>query len=225
LLRKRALSSGLRKAAKWNISDILRKNKGYAVHTDEGWELTPLGSQRVAELANIRLTAAVIQKTVANVRQHLGSLSSKQAKDFIEEAICCFENGQLRAAVVFSWVGAVSVMHAYVVKHALDLFNTEARRRDQKWRDARSADEFGRMREHDFLDVLETIGLIGKNTKQVLQNQCLVLRNACGHPNSLKITENSVAAHLDHLLLNVYSKFEADGAQNGVSSGRVDRAA
>jgi hypothetical protein len=63
------------------------------------------------------------------------------------------------------------------------------------------------MKEHDFLDVLETIGVMGKNVKQALQNQCLGMRNACGHPNSLKISENNVAAHLDTLVLNVYSKF------------------
>jgi hypothetical protein len=118
----------------------------------------------------------------------------------------CFENGQFRAAVVFSWVGAVAVMYAHVVRGCLAGFNAEARRRDSKWKDARNADELGRMREHDFLDVLEAVGSIGKNVKQTLQNQCLSLRNACGHPNSLKISENSVAAHLDILVLNVYSK-------------------
>ena len=61
------------------------------------------------------------------------------------------------------------------------------------------------MKERDFLDVLEAIGSIGKNVKQTLQNQCLSLRNACGHPTSLKISENNVAAHLDTLVLNVYS--------------------
>ena len=98
-------------------------------------------------------------------------------------------------------------MYAYVVRDLLQAFNTEARRRDPKWKDARNADELGRMKEHDFLDVLEAIGSIGKNAKQVLQNQCLTLRNGCGHPNSLKISENNVAAHLDMLVLNVYSKF------------------
>lgn len=198
---------GLRIASKWNISDILRKSNGYAILTGNGWELTQKGHQAVGALANVGLQRQAIKRTVADVRQHVGKISSQDARNFIEEAINCFENGQFRAAVVFSWVGAVSVMYAYVVRDLLQAFNTEARRRDPKWKDARNADELGRMKEHDFLDVLEAIGSIGKNAKQVLQNQCLTLRNGCGHPNSLKISENNVAAHLDMLVLNVYSKF------------------
>jgi hypothetical protein len=206
VIKKIASNCGLRAASRWNLSDILRKSNGYAILTGTGWELTSEGLQAVADMANIRLPRAVVKKTVADVRQHLGEIFSHDARQFIEEAIGCFENGQLRAAVVFSWVGAVSVMHAHVVKNALAAFNAEARRRDARWKDARNCDELGRMKEHDFLDVLEAIGSIGGNVKQTLQNQCLTLRNACGHPNSLKISENSVAAHLDVLVLNVYSK-------------------
>jgi len=36
---------------------------------------------------------------------------------------------------------------------------------------------------------------------------CLKLRNGCGHPNSLKLGENKVAAHLETLILNVFAKF------------------
>jgi hypothetical protein len=198
---------GLRIASKWNVSDILRKSNGCAILTDEGWELTQNGRQAVGGLANIVLKRLTVAKTVADVRQHMGRISSHDAKDFIEEAICCFENRQFRAAVVFSWIGAVSIMHSHVVTNALQAFNAEARRRDIKWKDARNADELGRMKEYDFLDVLEAIGSIGKNVKQAIQNQCLNFRNACGHPNSLKISENNVAAHLDMLVLNVYSIF------------------
>ena len=197
---------GLRKTSKWNVSDILRKSNGCAILTGNGWELTQKGRQAVRALANTGLQRVAVKRTVAEVRQHLSKVSSQDARDFVEEAICCFENGQFRAAVVFSWAGAVSLMHAHVVTRELQAFNTEARRRDVKWKDARNSDELGRMKEHDFLDVLEAIGSIGKNVKQTLQNQCLSLRNACGHPNSLKISENIVAAHLDTLVLNVYSK-------------------
>ena len=204
-VKQTALKCGLRAAAKWNISDVLRKSDGCAIRTDTGWELTDQGRAAVARMANLRTTGAVVKRTVADVRQHVQKISSQQAREFIDEAISCFENGQLRAAVVFSWVGAVSVMHDHVINRALAAFNAEGRRRDGRWKDARNGDELGRMKEHDFLDVLEAIGVVGKNVKQTLQNQCLSLRNACGHPNSLRITENSVAAHLDALILNVYS--------------------
>jgi hypothetical protein len=76
----------------------------------------------------------------------------------------------------------------------------------QKWREARTADDLGLMKEKDFLDRLAAISMIGKNVKEELQ-KCLDLRNACGHPNSLKLGPNAVAHHLEILILNVFEKF------------------
>jgi hypothetical protein len=37
--------------------------------------------------------------------------------------------------------------------------------------------------------------------------ECLDRRNGCGHPNSLKIGANTVAHHIEILLLNVFKVF------------------
>jgi hypothetical protein len=208
-MKEVASRCGVRGAAHWNISDILRKSDGAAILTQNGWELTEKGESLVSRLARGGLPKLALLRTVANVRQHVGRIESRDTKAFVEEAIRCFESGQFRAAVVLSWVGAVSLIHTHVITNKLNEFNAEARRRNAKWKDARNTDELGRMGEHDFLDVVEAVGLIGRNVKQTLQNQCLNLRNASGHPNSLKISENNVAAHLDTLVLNAYSTFSA----------------
>jgi hypothetical protein len=62
------------------------------------------------------------------------------------------------------------------------------------------------MKEANFLQVLETISVIGRNTKQELE-ECLKLRNATGHPTSLKYGESKVAAHIEILIMNVFAKF------------------
>jgi hypothetical protein len=62
------------------------------------------------------------------------------------------------------------------------------------------------MQEFDFLNVIESLSIIGKNVKQELE-VCLKLRNGCGHPNSLKIGENKVAAHLETIIQNVFVRF------------------
>ena len=90
-------------------------------------------------------------------------------------------------------------------KH-LAALNAEAAKRDAKWKPAKTADNLGKMKEATFLEITESVGMIGKNVKQELE-ACLKLRNACGHPNSLKIGPNKVAAHLETLALNVYALF------------------
>jgi hypothetical protein len=62
------------------------------------------------------------------------------------------------------------------------------------------------MKEATFLEIAEHLGMIDKNVKQELEG-CLRLRNSCGHPNSLKVGSNKVAAHLETLALNVYAVF------------------
>jgi hypothetical protein len=85
-------------------------------------------------------------------------------------------------------------------------FNVVAGRRDPKWRQAKNRDDLAGMKEYDFLQVLAAISLIGKSVKTELET-CLRLRNGCGHPNSLKIGENRVAAHLETLIQNVFEVF------------------
>jgi hypothetical protein len=62
------------------------------------------------------------------------------------------------------------------------------------------------MKESEFLVVLEKLSVIGKSVKKQLE-QCLDLRNGCGHPNSLKIAEHVVASHIEILILNVFARF------------------
>jgi hypothetical protein len=62
------------------------------------------------------------------------------------------------------------------------------------------------MKESEFLNVIEAISVIGKSVKQELLKR-LELRNGCGHPNSLSIGEHTVSAHIEALILNVFSRF------------------
>lgn len=64
-------------------------------------------------------------------------------------------------------------------------------------------EDFDLLKESDFLDRLSAISLIGKTRKAALK-RCLDFRNNCGHPNSLKVSDRAVAAHLEVLLENVF---------------------
>ncbi|MCH8824170.1 MAG: hypothetical protein IH984_11765 [Planctomycetes bacterium] len=206
-IREIGACAGVRKVKSWNISDILAKAVGLAIKTYEGWELTDQGQQYIQSLIHATDLNVVITNASQSLRQHLKLVTKPKSAVFIEEAIVCFEARQYRAAVILSWVGAISILHHEVFNNHLTKFNAEALRRDKKARQVKNIDGFCRTGEHDFLNVIEYIGIIGKNVKQTLQNHCLQLRNACGHPNSLNIAENAVASHIEILTLNVFSRF------------------
>lgn len=200
-----AKASGLRKVDDWNVSAILSSSDGKAVRTTDGWELTNEGKSTVQVLAGPKIKTTV-SKLAASLRSHLAKISDTQIQSFVDEAIRCYEQEYYRAAVVLSWVGAVSILYKHVIANELSNFNSEARKRSPKWKDAKKSDDLARMKEYDFLQILEAISVIGKNVKGELEN-CLALRNGCGHPSSLVVGESRVSAHIEILILNVFSKF------------------
>ncbi len=205
-----AMSNGLCEVKNWNVSSILERTtknekEKRAVRIDEGWLLTSAGYDYLESQG--LLTAPVPKVTAADLRQHLGDISNAETVAFLSEAISCVETKLFRAAVVLSWVGAISLLYEYVVQHRLADFNAEAKSRNTRWKDAVTVDDIARMKEHDFLDILENLSILGKNVKQELQGNCLKLRNSCGHPNSFKLGQRRVAAHVEILILNVFSKF------------------
>jgi hypothetical protein len=202
-----AANAGARTLAKSNISATLGRATGLAVRTGNGWELTADGRKHTAGLlASLGQVTSPTPKLVTNLRGFLGKLTNPDTRAFVKEAISCLEGRHLRAAVVLSWVGALSVLQENVFRNHLGAFNMEATRRDPKWKPVKTKDDFGKMKESTFLDILENLSVIGGNVKKELKN-CLELRNSCGHPNSLSIGENRAAAHMELLILNVFVRF------------------
>jgi hypothetical protein len=156
-----AVGAGLRSASKWNISSLLSRSRGLAIRGTQGWELTSSGKDRVRDIAGSALKPAKA-RVATSLRSHLSALQNPQTSAFVEEAVSCFEYDLHRAAIVLSWVGAVSVLYEHVVNVELLAFNTEAKRRDPKWRDAKTSDDLARMKEREFLDILEAISVLGR---------------------------------------------------------------
>lgn len=189
----------------WNIADILMRAKGTTLRMPGGYEVSEKGYVRLEELGISKLSPAAA-KVAQDLRKHLLLIKDNATRAFASEAIQCHEAGLYRSAIVMSWLDAVGVLYNEVVANHLAAFNAEAKKVDSKWKASSTIDDLGRMKETDFLDRIAAIGMIGKNVKAQLVTG-LNLRNGCGHPNSLKVGANVVAAHIEMLSLNVFDKF------------------
>ena len=186
-----------------NMPRDMQKLKGLAFSRSDGWLLTTPGRRRAEEMLGTTDQHVAAQSSA--LRALLPKLKA-DVQEFVAEAVACYEARHFRAAVVLSWVGAVSLLYEYVVQHRLVDFNAEAARRDPKWRVAKNEDDLSRMKEYEFLQILEALSVLGKNVKNELEGG-LKLRNGCGHPNSLKLAESRCAAHIEVLVLNVFNVF------------------
>jgi hypothetical protein len=206
-IRQIGVAAGWAVAKTANLSAYLGRAKGLAIAVEGSWKLTQEGKRHVAMLASIPGAQGPTPLT-QSLRALLTEIKSDNTRAFVEEAIRAAENGLWRSAVVLSWVGAVAVLYDHVIDKRLVDFNTETIRRNPKWKAAVTNDDLSRMEEFEFLQVLAALtpSVIGKNVKQELEG-CLKLRNGCGHPNSLRIADARVAAHIESLMLNVFEKF------------------
>ena len=196
---------GISGAKAWNVSALLAASKGHAIRTPAGWELSARGKLSVESLAGPLLLPGP-PKAATSLRSCLPAIASADTRSFVEEAVSCLERGLYRAAVVLSWVGAVSLLYSHVLSTNLSAFNAEAKKRNPKWKDAKTGDDLALMKEHDFLQILLSLSILGKSVKEQL-DACLKLRNACGHPNSYHTGENRVSSHIETLTQNVFAEF------------------
>lgn len=143
---------------------------------------------------------------VTKLESKLSRLSDPYVRSFVHEAINCLRAGHLRAAVVLSWIGAVAVLQSYVASNRLSEFNSDAKSNGLLKREARGTSDFSRVKEADFLDSAERIGVLSNAVKKELK-VCLDRRNNCGHPNDYVVTETAVAAHIESLIVHVFERY------------------
>ena len=201
-LRNMAVSLGLPGARKWNISTALNRGSRFVIKLPSGWQLTTNGQLRVQQLGFPSPEIVVPDA----LREVTSKLSDDRALSFVNESILCLEAGCYRAAIILSWIGALSILYSHVVSNHLNEFNEAAKKRYPKWKVASTFDDLSNMRESAFLEILCDISILGKSTKQELEN-CLRLRNACGHPNSTEIGSHRTRSHLETLILNIFMKY------------------
>jgi hypothetical protein len=171
-LKGLAEQAGLRMPAEWNPSASLGKSKGLAIRTPMGWEITEAGKQHLRNLGVTRISPAAVQ-VATDLRAELPRIVNDDTRLFVEEAIKCYEAELYRSAIVMSWLAAMHVLHNYVHQTHLAPFNAEAKRVDNRWRDAKTTDDLGRMSEADFLDRIAAISVVGRNVKKELKD-CLI---------------------------------------------------
>ena len=189
---------------KWNISLSLGRSKGLAISVPGGWEVTPAGLTHLRERTLIG--DVHVSPSATKLRLVLTKITNERTREFVEEAVVCYEAEKYRASTVLSWVGAVAVLYEHVFALSLAAFNAELLRRNAKAKQVVALDDFTELKEDLFLDILQAISVIGKSVKDELK-QRLQLRNGCGHPNNLAIGQHMAAAHLESLIANVYLKF------------------
>jgi hypothetical protein len=128
-------------------------------------------------------------------------------RDYLEEALACYEGGQYRAAVLMVWAATVQHLYRLVDERpggvaAFEKANVARFGQGKRYRQIKKTDDFMYLGEADFLQLAEDAGMINRNAREMLGER-LKTRNRCGHPTGYRLGREEAVVFIESLLLNV----------------------
>ena len=202
-IKSRLIELGYSEASNWPLASRFAAD-GRVVGKKGAYQLSSRGLKWLDE--HVSALPQASHDVRGDLREHLETILDEDVKRVLQEAVTALESRLFRSAVVMSWLAAVFVLQKCVFDNHRREFDSLVKAKKPDWRSLRRLDDFGQLREGEFLDRLTDLSIIGKNVKNELKG-CLDRRNSCGHPNSYMLGESTAAHHLDTLILNVFKRF------------------
>ena len=177
--------------------DLLRDGRGYRLERRVLNQLDARFKRRDISLQ--------ISKLIKNLPTKISSLSEK---NFLDEALVCYEHGAFRAAIVMTWNLGYSHFCEWLLSKHLAAFNAQwpVRFPDQhkksKVKSITSYDHFGELKESEVIDIARSACLITQGVHKTLSEK-LGKRNTAAHPSNQSISQLQAEEFIHDLIQNV----------------------
>jgi hypothetical protein len=188
------------------LSEGLKGRPTKYVRTNGGYKL----QRHMREALSRKLGAEkVTAQTSATLRGLEHKMPDGSDKNFLKEAIDCFEAGANRATIVMVWILAMDHLFAYILAHKLSEFNAVlALNTDKtvKVKVVTHRDDFTEMKESKFIEFCRSAKIISNDVRKIL-DQKLETRNSSAHPSGVTIRNTKVIDFVEDLVENVVLKY------------------
>ena len=149
----------------------------------------------------------VTAQTSATLRALEHKLPAGADKEFLKEAIDCFEIGANRAAIIMTWILAMDHLFAYILQYKLTNFSAAlSTDRGVRITSVAQRDDFTQIKETKFIELCRAAGIISNDVRKIL-DQKLGTRNSCAHPSGVTVNKSKVIDFVEDLVDNVILKF------------------
>lgn len=169
------------------------------------WQITPSGERFVRELLQMP-DVEMEAENDTTILEHLvdQKVTDPAVKEYFMEGIDCLKIGRLRASVVFLWVGSIYLIRQTLIAQDIPKLNAAIQKHDPKARTVKTVDDFAYIKDITQLLAMKELGLCDKAQKDVLE-QCLDLRNKCGHPTKYSPGPKRVSAFIEDIVNIIFS--------------------
>ena len=194
------------KSVSARLSEGLKGKPPRYIKSKDGYKL----QRHMREALSRKLGAEKITaQTSATLRGLEHKMPDGADKDFLKEAINCFEAGANRAAIVMAWILAMDHLFAYILVHKLTEFNgalAQSNDKSVKVRIITQRDDFTELKESKFIELCRSSKIISNDVRKILEHK-LDTRNSSAHPSGVTINKTKVIDFVEDLVANVVFKY------------------
>ncbi len=187
----------------------LRAKKGQAptfIRDKQGYHLTRFKKDEIEKKIG---DEPLKKETSVVLRELLNKFSADSERDFLKEAIDCYEIGAYRAAIIMVWILTLDHLYEYVIAYKLSDFNAElAKVKDKRVKVSViiDKDDFGDIPESKFIEISRAANIISNDVRKILDVK-LGIRNSCAHPSGIVISQVKATDFIQDLVSNVLLKY------------------
>lgn len=192
------------KAATMNVAHVLSTAAPY-VHSPgkQGnkflWEITMSGQDYVRRLLNLPVSDPEVENDVSTLDTLIDTVADADGTDYLREAVKCLRVGALRATVVFTWSAAIKSIRDSIFGCGAAAADAAVNKHDPKAKNITKVDDLVLVKESILLLAAQELGLFDKNERGALE-ECLNLRNKCGHPGKYKPGPKKVSSFIEDVI-------------------------
>jgi hypothetical protein len=168
-----------------------------------------LERQKIIELRSTVFEDKHFTETENTLRTLLDKITNHSEKEFLLEAIKCFEVEAFRASMILVWLLTIDHLYEFILLNKVGDFNAEL----MKVTDKRikvsmivSKDGFADIPEGKFIELCRASQIITNDIRKILDTK-LGIRNSIAHPSTITIGRGKAFEFIEDLVHNVILKF------------------
>lgn len=143
---------------------------------------------------------------ISNVlRDLIPRLTNESEKMYLDEAIRTFEVEAYRASIIMVWLLTLDHLFEYILATKIADFVTALRRAGNN-KSIHSKDDFGDIKESQFIEICKSASIINNDVRKILSNK-LDIRNSYAHPSTVHLPKSKALEFIEDLVVNVILKY------------------
>lgn len=188
-------------------SKLLKNQKPIFIRDRHGYHLERSHKIEIEKKLGLEKIKREVSKTLVDL---LPKITDENERDFLHEAIKCYEIGAYRAVIILIWILILDHLYEYILSNELKSFNNElAKVKDKRVKISviKKKDDFTEIPESNFIQICRSAKIITISVRDILVEK-LKIRNSCAHASGIKILQGKASDFIEDLVNNVVLKYK-----------------